>query len=52
MSLLHGIPSLKIGPGRSERSHTADEYIMRHEITDAIDFYSSLISNLKNHLQE
>ncbi len=50
MSLLHGIPSLKIGPGRSERSHTADEYVMRHEITDAIDFYSSLISNLKNHL--
>lgn len=52
MSLLHGIPSLKIGPGRSERSHTADEYVMRHEITEAIDFYSSLISNLKNHLQE
>lgn len=50
MSLLHGIPSLKIGPGRSERSHTADEYVMRHEITEAITFYSSLISNLKNHL--
>ena len=47
MSLLHGIPSLKIGPGRSERSHTADEYVMRHEITDAIDFYPRLFPTLK-----
>lgn len=50
MSLLHGIPSLKIGPGRSERSHTADEYVLRDEIVRAIPFYSSLISNLKNHI--
>ena len=50
MSLLHGIPSLKIGPGRSERSHTADEYVLRDEIVKAIPFYSSLISNLKNHI--
>lgn len=50
MSLLHGIPSLKIGPGRSERSHTADEYVLRDEIVRAIPFYSSLIYNLKNHI--
>ena len=50
MSLLHGIPSLKIGPGRSERSHTADEYVLRDEIGQAIPFYSSLISNLKKHI--
>ncbi|MDE6299084.1 MAG: M20/M25/M40 family metallo-hydrolase, partial [Muribaculaceae bacterium] len=27
MALMHGIPSLKMGPGESSRSHSADEYI-------------------------
>jgi acetylornithine deacetylase len=39
-------PSLKIGPGDSSRSHTADEYIFLEEITEAIPLYLRLLSNL------
>ena len=39
-------PSLKMGPGESCRSHTADEYILRSEIADAISTYTSLLQNL------
>ena len=35
-------PSLKLGPGESSRSHTADEYIKISEITDAISLYLRL----------
>ena len=37
-------PSLKLGPGDSARSHTADEYIMLSEIDEAIRLYSELLS--------
>ena len=36
-------PSLKMGPGESSRSHTADEYITTDEIRDAIQTYVSLL---------
>ncbi len=39
-------PSLKIGPGKSSRSHTADEFIMLNEIEEAIDFYIKLLDGL------
>ncbi len=39
-------PSLKMGPGQSSRSHTADEYIELPEIADAISTYLSLLRNL------
>ena len=39
-------PSLKIGPGKSSRSHTADEFIMINEIEEAIDFYIKLLDGL------
>ena len=45
-SLMH-FPSVKIGPGNSARSHTADEFIFTTEINDAISRYVSLLSNLK-----
>ena len=32
-------PSLKLGPGESSRSHSADEYILVSEIADAIKCY-------------
>lgn len=38
-------PSLKLGPGDSSRSHTADEYIKISEIDDAISLYVKLLSN-------
>lgn len=36
---LMSFPSVKIGPGDSARSHTANEYIEISEIGEAIDFY-------------
>lgn len=36
-------PSLKIGPGESSRSHTADEFIRLSEIEDAILTYQSIL---------
>ncbi len=39
-------PSLKIGPGDSARSHTADEYIGLAEISEGIDTYVSLLDGL------
>jgi acetylornithine deacetylase len=36
-------PSLKMGPGDSSRSHTADEYICISEINDAINTYCQLL---------
>ncbi|MBO7579916.1 MAG: M20 family metallo-hydrolase [Bacteroidaceae bacterium] len=38
-------PSLKLGPGDSSRSHTADEYIKISEIDHAISLYTKLLSN-------
>ena len=40
-------PSLKLGPGDSARSHTADEYILIDEIGEAIDLYFQLLDGLK-----
>ena len=39
-------PSLKMGPGNSARSHTADEYIVRGEISEAIAIYLSMLRDL------
>lgn len=36
-------PSLKMGPGQSSRSHTADEYIKISEIADSIGKYIQII---------
>lgn len=39
-------PSIKIGPGDSARSHSADEFIYVDEIRKGIDLYIQLIKNL------
>ena len=39
-------PTIKIGPGNSNRSHTADEFILLSEIKNAIDIYTQLINQL------
>jgi len=36
-------PSVKIGPGMSERSHTADEFVYEHEIDQGIVVYHDLL---------
>jgi len=40
-------PALKIGPGDSARSHTADEFIFLDEIKNGINGYIQLLSQLK-----
>lgn len=40
-------PSVKIGPGDSARSHTANEFIREHEIDEAIKLYVSLLDGLE-----
>ena len=39
-------PSVKIGPGDSPRSHTANEYVMVDDIAKAVDIYVSLLDGL------
>ena len=46
MALMYDIPSIKIGPGMSARSHTADEFIKIQEIDDALDLYPRLIRTI------
>ena len=43
---LMSFPSVKLGPGASERSHSADEYIKISEIEQAIDTYVQLLEGL------
>ncbi|MCL1943598.1 MAG: M20 family metallo-hydrolase [Candidatus Azobacteroides sp.] len=39
-------PSVKIGPGDSARSHTADEYIRLNEIREGLELYVKLLDDL------
>lgn len=45
-AMMH-FPSIKIGPGDSARSHTADEYICLDEIREAIALYYSMLNGLE-----
>jgi acetylornithine deacetylase len=44
---LMNFTSIKIGPGKSSRSHTADEFILFSEIKEGIDTYINLLTDLK-----
>jgi len=46
---LISIPSLKLGPGNSARSHTPDEFIYIAEIEDGIEKYIRLLENFSLH---
>lgn len=43
---LLNIPTLKIGPGDSTRSHTANEYILISEIEQGMDIYLKLLDGI------
>ena len=43
---LMDFPTLKMGPGDSARSHTADEFIYLDEIKNGIDLYIRLLNNI------
>lgn len=45
-ALMH-FPTMKMGPGDSRRSHTADEYIMLSEIEDALATYMQILDGLQ-----
>jgi acetylornithine deacetylase len=36
-------PSIKVGPGRTERSHTPDEFVLESEILEGAAFYEALV---------
>ncbi len=40
------IPSVKVGPGDSSRSHTADEFIYVDEIREGIDLYIKMLEKV------
>ena len=46
-TVLPGYTTLKIGPGDSARSHTADEYIRLSEIEQGCDIYFKLLNQLE-----
>jgi acetylornithine deacetylase len=43
---LMSFPTLKMGPGDSARSHTADEYIYINEIKEGIELYIQLLNRV------
>jgi acetylornithine deacetylase len=43
---LMNFPALKMGPGDSARSHTADEFIYVNEIYEGIETYIQLLNQL------
>lgn len=45
---LCSFPTVKIGPGDSARSHTADEYILPEEIEAAVPIYLQLLEAYEN----
>ncbi|NIJ51397.1 acetylornithine deacetylase [Dyadobacter arcticus] len=42
-------PSLKMGPGQSARSHSADEFIYLHEIEEGITQYITMLEGVVTH---
>lgn len=46
MALLADVPAIKVGPGESARSHTADEYLEEEELEAGCRFYRALLPAL------
>lgn len=46
MALMPMFPTLKIGPGKSARSHSADEFVLVSEIAQALELYPKIIKNI------
>ncbi len=47
-----GIPGIKVGPGRSERSHTPDEFVFEDEVLEGARFYERLVLGCRSFLGE
>ena len=46
-ALVGGIPTLKMGPGDTTRSHTANEYVLISEIRDGIEKFCTMLDGMK-----
>jgi acetylornithine deacetylase len=46
-ALAGGIPTLKMGPGDTTRSHTANEFVLISEIRDGIEKFCTMLDGLK-----
>jgi acetylornithine deacetylase len=46
---LHDVPAVKMGPGQSNRSHTAEERIDVTEVQEAVEAYRTLIRSYFSH---
>jgi acetylornithine deacetylase len=47
MAFAGDLPAIKCGPGRTERSHTADEFVLEEELVEGWLFYRDLIANFE-----
>jgi acetylornithine deacetylase len=45
-ALINNVPCLKMGPGESSRSHTANEFIKLSEIKEGMEIYLQLLDGL------
>jgi acetylornithine deacetylase len=52
MVFLQGVPAVKCGPGSSERSHTADEFVSESEVLAGARFYTRLVGSFAEVLSE
>jgi acetylornithine deacetylase len=52
MVFLAGVPAVKCGPGRTERSHTPDEFVLESEILAGARFYTRLVRAYAERLSE
>ncbi|MFI5165880.1 MAG: M20/M25/M40 family metallo-hydrolase [Thermoanaerobaculales bacterium] len=43
LAFFDGIPGIKVGPGVSERSHTADEFVLESEIVEGAAFFEQAV---------
>jgi len=41
-----GIPAIKVGPGRTERSHTPDEFVLESEILEGCRFFERAVAEI------
>ena len=46
-ALVTGIPTLKMGPGDTARSHTANEYVLISEIRDGMKLFAEMLDGLR-----
>lgn len=46
------VPAIKCGPGRSERSHTPDEFVLVSEVLNGARFYKRLADEFSRSVQE